>query len=176
MPRFRRATLDDADAVAALAAMLIRQAYEDLIPGVGIEAYIAQAFSTARVKSDLADETIVTLLAEDEDTGNAVALTQLRSTQVPVPSPIDANVELWRFYLERSWHGSGLAQRFMHEAGQAAAAMDAHGVWLSVWEDNPRAIRFYEKVGFMQVGFHEFPVGETAYRDAVMCIHAADLR
>ena len=41
-------------------------------------------------------------------------------------------------------------------------------LWLGVWEDNARAIRFYEKMGFKAVGEHKFMVGKNVRRDLVM--------
>jgi ribosomal protein S18 acetylase RimI-like enzyme len=41
-------------------------------------------------------------------------------------------------------------------------------VWLGVWERNPRAIAFYRKFGFREVGTHVFPLGNDPQRDIVM--------
>jgi ribosomal protein S18 acetylase RimI-like enzyme len=40
--------------------------------------------------------------------------------------------------------------------------------WLGVWERNPRAISFYRKLGFMEVGDHIFPLGHDPQRDIIM--------
>ena len=41
-------------------------------------------------------------------------------------------------------------------------------LWLGVWEENPRALRFYEKHGFERVGTLEFPYADTVGVNAVM--------
>ncbi|CAM6209294.1 N-acetyltransferase domain-containing protein [Enterobacter intestinihominis] len=41
-------------------------------------------------------------------------------------------------------------------------------VWLGVWEHNPRAISFYHKLGFTEVGEHIFQVGSDPQRDIIM--------
>jgi RimJ/RimL family protein N-acetyltransferase len=41
-------------------------------------------------------------------------------------------------------------------------------VWLGVWERNPRAIAFYRKFGFVEVGDKVFPLGTDPQRDIVM--------
>ena len=43
-------------------------------------------------------------------------------------------------------------------------------VWLGVWERNPRAISFYRKVGFAEVGEHVFQLGSDPQRDVVMAL------
>jgi ribosomal protein S18 acetylase RimI-like enzyme len=41
-------------------------------------------------------------------------------------------------------------------------------VWLGVWERNPRALAFYEKMAFNRVGEHVFPLGHDPQRDIIM--------
>ena len=41
-------------------------------------------------------------------------------------------------------------------------------VWLGVWEQNPRAIRFYEKNGFVPFDTHVFILGEDKQTDILM--------
>lgn len=166
MRHVRRATADDAEVVAAIGAALFRQAYEGEISDEQIREYVANDFARARVRDDLNDPNIVTLLAVDD--GEAIAFAQLRLNPAPVETSARAGIELWRFYVERAYHGTSVAQALMREALAAARGMGPTDIWLSVWERNPRAIRFYEKAGFRHVGFHDFRIGATIYRDALM--------
>ena len=72
------------------------------------------------------------------------------------------------------WHGRGVAQRLMQHVREAARALGARDVWLSVWERNPRAIAFYAKCGFRDVGSKDFFVGQDRQRDHVMVMHVPD--
>ena len=83
---------------------------------------------------------------------------------VTSPRPI----ELWRFYVDREWHGRGIAGRLMKTILEEAAGTSAAAVWLGVWERNPRAIAFYRKSGFTDVGAHEFHLGADVQTDRVM--------
>ena len=56
----------------------------------------------------------------------------------------------------------------MRAAIDEAASSGATAVWLGVWENNSRAIAFYGKFGFVDVGSHEFLVGSDAQTDRVM--------
>ena len=87
--------------------------------------------------------------------------------------PPGASIELHRFYLDRAAHGSGLAQRLMQASLAAAARQGAAVVWLGVWERNPRAIRFYERIGFADVGSQTFVVGTDRQTDRVMWMPVA---
>ena len=80
----------------------------------------------------------------------------------------EAPIELWRFYVDHAMHGLGVAGQLMAACIETARARDAATLWLGVWERNPRAIRFYEKWGFIDVGSHLFQMGTDPQTDRVM--------
>lgn len=41
-------------------------------------------------------------------------------------------------------------------------------VWLGVWEENPRAIRFYKKNGFVEFDRHIFKLGNDEQTDIMV--------
>jgi ribosomal protein S18 acetylase RimI-like enzyme len=56
----------------------------------------------------------------------------------------------------------------MTETFKAAAERGAATVWLTVWEQNPRAIAFYRKVGFADAGLMSFHLGNEEQTDFLM--------
>ena len=98
----------------------------------------------------------------------AIAYAQLRADHVPDcvtgPNPI----ELWRFYVDREWHGRGIARPLMDRVKAAARERGAKTLWLGVWERNDRARAFYAKCGFADVGEHIFLFGTDPQTDRVM--------
>ena len=61
-----------------------------------------------------------------------------------------------------------VAQRLMAASLAAARELGATHVWLGVWERNPRAIAFYRKSGFREVGTQYFQLGSDRQRDLVV--------
>ena len=86
----------------------------------------------------------------------------------PVEQPPDRPVELQRFYLDHAWHGRGMAPQLMAACIDAARARGASSLWLGVWERNARAIRFYQKHGFVDIGSQVFRLGTDLQTDRVM--------
>jgi diamine N-acetyltransferase len=76
-------------------------------------------------------------------------------------------IELVRFYVNRALHGRGLAHTLM-QAALAAASPRARTMWLGVWERTARAIAFYAKWGFVDVGSHVFVLGSDRQIDRIM--------
>jgi ribosomal protein S18 acetylase RimI-like enzyme len=66
------------------------------------------------------------------------------------------------------WHGRGIAHQLMAAALELMQARRCDAAWLGVWEHNPRAIAFYHKFGFAEVGELPFSLGNDSQRDLVM--------
>ena len=77
-------------------------------------------------------------------------------------------MEIQRFYVDHAWHGQGVARQLMAACVATARARGGATVWLGVWERNARAIRFYTKHGFTDVGTHDFLLGSDRQTDRVM--------
>jgi len=76
-------------------------------------------------------------------------------------------LELQRIYVAQSFHGKGVAQALMTQSKQFARQLK-RPLWLGVWERNPRAIKFYTRENFRDVGAHTFMMGDDPQTDRVM--------
>jgi diamine N-acetyltransferase len=97
-----------------------------------------------------------------------VAFAQLRTRKPPACVVAGRPLEIQRFYVLNEWHGKRLAHDLMTAVIERAVQQGADQVWLGVWEHNPRAIAFYRKWGFSEVGEQIFPLGTDPQRDIVM--------
>ena len=68
----------------------------------------------------------------------------------------------------KKFHGENVGKSLYNKAIQIAKNKKAKYVWLGVWEHNPRAIRFYQKNGFVIFDKHVFIVGEDEQTDLLM--------
>ena len=156
----------DAGALAALAQRLWRGTYTGLIPAPDLEAHLAEAFGPAQQGAELADGACRTLLLEGGGSLLGYALLHAHGPMPGTPpQPFENPLEIARFYLDPATHGTGAARELMEAALAEAAGAGHDGVWLQVWEHNPRAIRFYAKVGFTPAGTTTFAVGSRLYHD-----------
>jgi GNAT superfamily N-acetyltransferase len=155
---------------AAVLADLARRTFHDTFAHNNdpddMALYLHSAYSVEIQSRELADPDITTLLVEAG--GQAVAYAQIRADHVPTcvegPDPI----ELWRFYVDREWHGQGIAQQLMARVREVARERGARTLWLGVWEKNERARAFYAKCGFVDAGDHIFLFGTDPQTDKVM--------
>src|SRR5688572_22425650 len=119
-----------------------------------MEVHLARSFGETQQRRELEDPDCITLLGESE--GKAIAFAQIRRGPAAACVDGEAPVEIARFYVAREFHGQGIAQTLMDAAKSAAVSLGGVTLWLGVWERNPRALAFYEKSGFRDVGSHTF--------------------
>ena len=78
-------------------------------------------------------------------------------------------LELKRFYVNKEFHGRGVAKQMMDFFIDHAVAKAYDAVFLGVWEFNFRAQKFYSKYGFKLTNYrHDFPIGNTPQTDVYM--------
>jgi GNAT superfamily N-acetyltransferase len=162
----RRAAAGDAAALAVFAERVFRDAFGADNRPLDLEAYVASAFSEAIQRGEIEDPRLESwlLLAGDRLAGYA----QLWEGPAPPAVPAGPVIELRRFYVDRPWQGRGLAARLMTHVFEAALRRGAGAVWLGVGERNARAIAFYRKCGFADVGSQTFELGSDRQQDRVM--------
>jgi ribosomal protein S18 acetylase RimI-like enzyme len=158
MTAIRRATVDDAGALAVLAERVFRETFAADNNPADLESYIASAFGEEHQRRELADPRNPTFVVQQD--GEMIAYAMLKQGE--------GELEIARFYVDHAHHGRGLAQRLMHDVLEFARACGVERVWLGVWERNLRAIAFYEKSGFRISGSHPFLLGSDLQTDYVM--------
>jgi predicted FMN-binding regulatory protein PaiB/ribosomal protein S18 acetylase RimI-like enzyme len=77
-------------------------------------------------------------------------------------------LEIERIYILKEFQGRRVGQLLYEKAIQTAIQADAEYVWLGVWENNPRAINFYKKNGFIEFDRHIFKLGDDEQTDLMM--------
>lgn len=162
----RRGVETDASALAELAARTFRDAFAADNRPEDIALHLSRSYGTSHQRMELLDPRITTLLAEVD--GQLAGYAQLRAGVAPDCVTGEAPVELWRFYVAQPWHGRGVAQTLMRSVEAEATHRRARTLWLSVWERNPRAIAFYRKNDFVDVGSQVFMVGADAQTDRIL--------
>ncbi|MDR3684314.1 MAG: GNAT family N-acetyltransferase, partial [Geothrix sp.] len=117
----------DAPDLAALEARLWREAYEGLIPAPDLERYLAETFGPSQQAAELADPASRILVLDE---GHALlGYAWLRAGAPEVEVPFESPLEVARFYVDRTLHGTGAARTLMTAALAHAASAGHDGVW-----------------------------------------------
>ncbi len=137
-----------------------------------LEEYVRAHFTPPRQLAELSAAHITTFLAlADGIAGYAqVCARQWPECELTAQAP----AELKRIYVDPRWHGQGVAAELLRLAQSGARQRGGDMLWLAVWEINERAISFYRKSGFHEVGRQGFPIGHEVQSDLVMAKVLAD--
>ena len=163
----REAGVADSAQLAEFGARTFRETFAADNTDEDMRAHLEASFSPATQRREIEDPTIDSLILADA-AGRWVGFAQLRTRSSAPGVPADGSIELWRFYVDRPWHGKGVAGALMLGAKQRATERGATSLWLGVWERNPRAQAFYRKHGFEAVGRKTFVVGSDPQTDDVL--------
>ena len=162
----RRAVSADAEMLAQLGARTFTEAFGPGNTKANLAAHLASNFTVARLTEELADPSSRYVVAEIE--GEPVGYAKLHWGDAPDSVQEPQQVELSRIYVSADRQGAGVGQALMQRCIDEAREAGAEAIWLSVWQRNPRAVAFYLKWGFRQVGEKIFMVGWDPQTDWVM--------
>ncbi|QJR37063.1 GNAT family N-acetyltransferase [Gemmatimonas groenlandica] len=166
----RTATVTDAEALSEFAARVFHDTFAPDNDPMDLQAYLSDAFTPEKQAAEIADAACVCLVADMGGVFAGYALLRIGARD-PIASRSNVgapSVELQRFYVGHAWHGQGIAPRLMAACVGAARTAGGATLWLGVWERNARAIRFYAKQGFTDIGSQEFRLGSDLQTDRVM--------
>ena len=163
---FSRGSVADAVELAEFAARTFEDTFSADNDPEDLLAHLGAHYGAEQQAAELRDPLVKTILVRLNRALAAYA--QVR--QYPPPPCVSHAfpTELHRFYLDRQTHGTGLASSLMREVHKVASEFGGQHIWLGVWEQNPRAIAFYRKEQFVDVGSQIYRVGSDRQVDRVL--------
>lgn len=161
---YRDATPADAALMADIGTRSFTETFGHLYTPENLAAFLVN-HSEANWHGELTDPRYAVRLAFEG--GNAVGFAKVGPPSLPfeVTGP---TAELRQLYVLKPWHGAGVAPVLMDWVLAEARRRGAAEIYLSVFIDNARARKFYDRHGFEAVGRYDFMVGTHADEDIIM--------
>ena len=166
MVRIRKGTQADAALLSELALRTFMDTFAAQNNPDDVIKHIAERYSVSIQRDELSDPSLTYLIAEVD--GAAAGFAMIGEPRSESCGNFVKPIELFRFYVDKSWHGKGVAQPLMQACYEEALRRGGETICLSVWEHNPRAIRFYEKMGYANSGTQPYVLGGDVQTDFVM--------
>ena len=164
--KLRRANASDAGKLALLGSATFLTAFASDHPGDALVAHCRDAHSEARYAA-WADDPAYALWIVETPLGAPIGYAMLSPPELDIEVE-PAAVELKRIYTLGAWQGSGLGRRLMEAFIDEARSRCSPRLYLSVYETNVAAQRFYGRFGFARVGTQDFMVGDVAFTDWIL--------
>ena len=162
----KKCTIEDFDVLRELCIRTFYETFAHLNTVEDMQAYLDEAFEINKLRGELnnPDSDFFFLYFNDTLAG------YLKLNEAPSQTDINDSsaLEIERIYVASEFQGEGLGRYLMEQAIAIATERKKKYAWLGVWEKNEKAICFYMKNGFYEIGTHTFVMGEDVQTDYVM--------
>jgi RimJ/RimL family protein N-acetyltransferase len=144
----RYANKDDADIIALINSKSFHQAFQGIIP----DEFLKEKFSYERLKDRLCKElcegTTTSCVMYKDD----IPMGMLTFAKDDNKERDNSEIDIWRIYLLPEYWGQNLGMEFIDWGIKELKRKRYKKVALWVVEENVRARKFYEKIGFIHEG------------------------
>ena len=156
----------DIDTLVALGIKTFRDTFDEFNSPENVIRYINNTFTKKILEHEMKQPGTVFFLAFDE--WRAVGYAKIRRSNLPEGMHSPSALEIERLYAHKQYVGKRVGHLLMQTCIAYARKKDVQTLWLGVWENNARAISFYQKNGFQKFGHHTFMLGDDAQSDWLM--------
>lgn len=167
-----RVTLNDIDQLQKIGRQTFSETFSANNAEGNMRKYLAETFSLEKLTAELNDKNSEFFFATLDS--NVIGYLKLNFGKSQTELKDDKAIEIERIYVIKEFHGKNVGQLLYEKATQIARQTNADYVWLAVWEENPRAINFYKKNGFIEFDKHIFKLGNDKQTDIMMKLQLKD--
>lgn len=166
-----KVTLNDIERLQEIGRQTFFETFSAGNTAENMTKYLAEGFSIEKLTAELSNENAAFYFATYE--GRVIGYLKVNHGQSQTELQDDRALEIERIYVLNEFHGKQVGQILFEKAIQIAREANADYVWLGVWEENPRAIQFYKKNGFVEFDKHIFTLGDDEQTDIMMKLQLA---
>lgn len=162
----RKCTMDDFEVLREISIRTYYETFAHLSTPKDMQAYLDETFEINKLRGELNNLNSDFFFLYFND----ILAGYLKLNEVPSQTDISDSsaLEIERIYVVSEFQGEGFGRYLMEQAIAIATERKKKYVWLGVWEKNEKAIHFYKKNGFYEIGTHTFVMGEDVQTDYIM--------
>ena len=164
--KIRKINIDDLEALRNLSIQTFKETFEEVNTEEDMQKYLLENLSIEKLKTELENVNSEFYFAENND--EILGYLKLNFKDAQTEELEENHFEIERIYVLKAFLGQKIGQILFDNALKIGREKNLEYVWLGVWEENHRAIRFYEKNGFEIFGKHDFVLGEDVQTDLLM--------
>jgi ribosomal protein S18 acetylase RimI-like enzyme len=161
-----KASISDLESVKRIGRETFFETFAESNTEADMKRYLDQNFSDSKLTGELSNPDSHFFIAWDGEV--AIGYLKLNTGKAQSELQDAGSIEIERIYVKQAYHGKKVGQLLYEKALEIARQMNKEVIWLGVWEENPKAIRFYEKNGFTAFGTHQFMLGKDEQTDILM--------
>ncbi len=158
--------LTDIVQLQAIGKITFFETFAEVNTKENMQTYLDNEFTDAKLSEELSNPNSQFYVAEQNQ--NVIGYLKLNVGEAQTELKNQNALEIERIYVLKEFHGKDVGKALYNKALQVATQTKVNYIWLGVWEENPRAIRFYKKNGFVEFDKHIFKLGSDEQTDIMM--------
>lgn len=162
----RKATLSDLETIQKISIQTFKETFAAVNTSENIANYIKYSFNMEQLTAELLNANSQFYIAYSN--AEAVGYLKINFGDAQTETINGNALEVQRIYVLQTFHGKNIGQLLLDEVKKIAQTTGVDSVWLGVWEENHRALRFYTKNGFIVFDKHVFIMGNDEQTDLLM--------
>ncbi|MBD0724150.1 GNAT family N-acetyltransferase [Flavobacterium sp. L1I52] len=159
-------TISDITELQRIGRQTFKETFADSNSEENMKSYLEEDFSLEKLIKEVNNEYSEFYFAKIDNEVIGYLKVNFGESQTELKD--NKALEIERIYVLKEFHGKNVGQLLYNKAIEVAEQKGSEYVWLGVWEQNPRAIRFYEKNGFVAFDKHIFKLGNDEQTDIMM--------
>ncbi|RAU81740.1 GNAT family N-acetyltransferase [Pontibacter arcticus] len=167
--KIKKVTTEDIARLQEISRQTFTETFAEGNTEENLKQYLEEGFSLEKLTAELSNENSEFYFATENT--NVIGYLKLNFGKAQTELKSKEALEIERIYVLKEYHGKKVGQVLYEFALKVAKQKDASYVWLGVWEENHRAIRFYKKNGFVAFDKHIFRLGNDEQTDIMMKLH-----
>ena len=162
----KKVALEDLEKLQKIGRKTFEETFSESNSEENMRNYLEEGFSKEKLTAELKNKASEFYFAILEDEVIGYLKVNFGETQTELKD--SKALEIERIYVSKEFHGKNIGQILYDKAIEIAKQKGSEYVWLGVWEENPRAISFYKKNGFVEFDKHIFRLGDDEQTDIMM--------
>lgn len=164
--QIRKLDITDLENLQKISILTFRETFEEVNTKEDMQKYLDENLSLERLKNELENQNSEFYFAENDKL--ILGYLKINFGNAQTENQGNETLEIERIYVLKEFFSFKIGQILFEKSLEIAKEKSMNFIWLGVWEENHRAIKFYEKNGFKVFGKHKFVLGKDVQTDLLM--------
>ncbi|MFZ9146290.1 MAG: GNAT family N-acetyltransferase, partial [Sediminibacterium sp.] len=157
---------NEVEQLQSISRQTFAETFSDSNSKENMDKYLTENLSIKKLSEELNNENSHFFFIKDGERNIGYLKLNMGPSQTEMKD--ETALEIERIYVIQEYQGKKVGQQLYEKAIQVAKEKKAQYVWLGVWEENHKAIQFYNKNGFEVFDKHVFVLGDEKQTDLMM--------
>ncbi len=164
--KIKKVTIQDIESLKEISKLTFIETYSSKNSHENMAKYLENEFSIEKITTDLTNPNIEFYFAILNK--KIVGYLKINFGEAQTEIKDENTLEIERIYVLKEFHRKRIGQALYEKTIELAIKKNMEYIWLGVWEQNHKAIRFYEKNNFIAFDKHVFMLGNDKQTDIMM--------